>query len=239
MSDADLLAADYLHRLRTYAERDPSRYAVDVDGLLVAHMGVPAEWATHVAAVTGRPEPAAVERAVAFARDRGHEPWVLVRASDRDVLADLPVADELPAMIAPVGGSASSLLVVRPATSAAEFAEVYGDSFGMPEGQAEALVVPADLTTPSMSYLVGLTDGDVVACAQLRVNGPLGYVSALGVRPQQRSRGYGIAMLETCRARAAELGCDRVWLSASPRTAPFYRRLGFALVDTHVALSAR
>ena len=54
---------------------------------------------------------------------------------------------------------------------------------------------------------------------------------------QAQRRGYGVTMLDAGRVVAADHGCDLVWLNATAASRRFYERIGFELVDTHVALA--
>jgi GNAT superfamily N-acetyltransferase len=233
---ADRVAGDYADRLRSFGERAPWRSTAEVEGLTVVSLGVDEPWGTQVVAI-GPPavDALAVAAAVAWCRARGSEPQVMVRARDRDTLPTYAVADELVALTAPADAT-QERLEVSPAWDLAEFRWVYSASFGMRPGLAESLVVAADLE--AVPHLLGRVDGRAVACAQVRAGHDLAYVSAVGVLPAYRSRGYGAAMLAACRAHAGGLGCELVWLNAAPRTAPFYEGIGFDAVDTHVALTS-
>jgi GNAT superfamily N-acetyltransferase len=145
------------------------------------------------------------------------------------------VVDELPALVTPAGGS-QSVLDVEVARDLDEFRDIYGSSFEMRPGLADALVVTADLEMHP--HLIGRVGGVGVACAQVRPGADMAYVNGVGVLPSQRGRGYGKAMLAACGVEAAARGCELAWLNASPRSVGFYEAIGFELVDTHLALAA-
>jgi GNAT superfamily N-acetyltransferase len=233
---ADRVAAAYAGRLRSYGDRAPGRFALEVAGLLVVSLGVDEPWGLQVAALPDEPDPAAVDAAIAWCRERGRQPQVIVREQHRDALSGLRLVEELPALVAPTEGG-DGRLDVGPARDAAEFRSVYGPAFNMRPGLAEALVVDADLTTPEVVHLVARDGGIAVACAQLRYGEGMGYVSGVGVLPDRQRQGIGSAMLAACRSEAARSGYESVWLNASPRSRPFYEGIGFELVDTHVALA--
>jgi len=232
---ADRVAADFGARLRSFGDRAQGRFVAQVSGLTVVSVGVEESWGLQVIAMTEAVDPVAVDEAVAWCRDQGREPVVMVRARDAGRLATYRVVDELPALVAAAGGS-QSVLDVEAAEDLEEFRAVYGSSFEMRPGLAALLVVAADLA--AHPHLLGRVAGRTVACAQVRPGTQMAYVNGVGVLPADRGRGYGEAMLAACRAEAAAQGCDLVWLNASPRSIGFYEAIGFELVDTHLALAA-
>jgi GNAT superfamily N-acetyltransferase len=232
---ADRVAADYGARLRSFGERAPERFAASVAGFTVVSLGVDEPWGLQLVAMPDTPDPAAVGAAVAWCRERGRDPQIVVRERDRGILASYDVAEVLATLVTVSGGDQQVLQVAR-ASDVAEFRAVYSAAFTMPPGLAEALVVEADLEV--LPHLLGRVDGRAVACAILRSGGDLGYVNGVGVLPGEQRRGYGAAMLAACRAEALAVGCTHVWLNAAPHTAPFYEGIGFELVDTYVALTA-
>ncbi|MDQ1705269.1 MAG: Acetyltransferase domain [Frankiaceae bacterium] len=236
MTLADRVAAAYAARLRSYGARAPGRFAVEVAGLLVVSLGVDEPWGLQIAALPDEPDPMAVDAAIAWCRERGRQPQVVVREQHRAGLSGLRQVEALPALVASaeVGDDAFE---VGPPRDAAEFRAVYGPAFGMRPGLAEALVVDADLTTPDVAHLVARQDGVTVACAQLRDGEGMSYVSGVGVLPDRQRQGIGSSMLAACRSEAARRGCASVWLNASARSQPFYESIGFDLVDTHLALA--
>lgn len=198
-------------------------------------LGVDEPWGLQVAALVPDPEPAAVDEAVAWCREtQGREPQVVARERCRELFPTFAVADELGALVASAGGR-QSLLDVELARDVVEFRAVYADSFGMPQRLVDALVVEADLS--AVPHLLGRVGGEAVACAQLRIGDRAGYVSGVGVVPELQGRGYGTAMLAASRDTAGRRGCELVWLNASPHNVPFYERIGFELVDTHIVLT--
>ena len=235
MSVADLLAADYAERLRSYGTRAPGRFVELVAGLVVVGLGVPEPWGVQVAVLVPDPDPVDVASAVAWCRERDRDPQVVVRARCRDRFPDYAVVEELGALVASAEAE-QDVLAIELATDVAEFRAVYGGSFGMRPGVAEGLVVEADLE--AVPHLLGRVDGRAVACAQLRIGDGRGFVSGVGVLPDVQGRGCGSAMLAACRDEAGRRGCDLVWLTAGPANVPFYVSIGFELVDVHVALSA-
>lgn len=235
VSVAELVAAAYGDRLRSFGERAPGRFVQEVAGLLVVSLGVDEPWGLQVAALVPDPDPAAVDEAVAWCRDgRGREPQVVVRARCSHLFPTFAVADKLGALVAPAKG-AQSLLEIELAQDVVEFRSVYASSFGMPQQLVDALVVEADLN--AVPHMLGRVGGQAVACAQLRIGDSAGYVSGVGVVPELQGRGYGSAMLAACREEAGRRGCELVWLNAAPHNVPFYEGIGFELVDTHVALT--
>lgn len=236
MTRADRVAAAYARSMRRYAARGPGRVARDVAGLAVVSLGLPERWANVVLALDRAPEAGAVDEALAWFVARGVDAEVLVRQRDVERLGHLDRVDEMPVLIAPAEGE-QGLLEVAPAATAAEFVEVYRAAFAMRPGLAEALVVDADLGLGGMVHLVGRRDGATVACALLRPDGDLAYLSAVGVVPARQGQGFGRAMLAAAAAQARDRGCASVWLHAAGSTRGFYESVGYTWVDTHVALA--
>ena len=75
---------------------------------------------------------------------------------------------------------------------------------------------------------------DVVAAAQLRVDGATAAVESVMTDPAARGRGHGDAVLARALALAAEAGCDLVVLEAAADDWPrhWYARRGFEAVGT-------
>lgn len=234
MTLAERVAADYVRQMWSFGSGAAGRAASEVAGLTVVSLGVDEPWGLQVVATVGF-DPSAVAVAVEWCRDRRREPQVIVRERDAARLTSYRVVDELPALVAPAGGS-QAILDVEVARDVEEFRAVYGSSFEMPPGLADALVTAADLDLHP--HLIGRADGLAVACAQVRPGAGMAYVNGVGVLRSHRGRGYGAATIEACRAEAAIRGSDLVWLNASPASVGFYETIGFELVDTHLALAA-
>ena len=235
MRVADLVAADYAERLRSFGDRAPGRFVEEVAGLTVVGLGVAEPWGVQVSALDPDPEPADVATAVAWCRDRGRNPQVVVRARCRDKFPDFTVVEELGALVA-TAAAEQDVLAIELASDVAEFRAIYAGAFDMRPGVAEGLVVEADLD--AVPHLLGRVDGRGVACAQVRLGGGRGFISGVGVLPELQGRGYGSAMLAAGRDEAGRRGCDLVWLNAGPANVPFYVGIGFELVDIHVLLAA-
>lgn len=236
MTLAERVAASYAERLRSFGSRAPGRFVEEVAGLLVVSLGVDESWGTIIPATEHAPDPAAVEAAMAWCRERGRVPQVVVRARDVALLDHLRPVDVLPTFAAEATSGDRALVVDR-SPGLAEFHAVYGRAFGMRPGLARALVTAADLEASDVMHLVVRIDGAAVGCAQLRTGDALTYVSGVGVVPERQRQGIGTDVLAVCRAEAARLGSTHLWLNASERSAPFYDDIGFELVDTYVALS--
>jgi ribosomal protein S18 acetylase RimI-like enzyme len=70
-------------------------------------------------------------------------------------------------------------------------------------------------------------NGRIVGHAVLNVDGTTGGIYDMGVTPEHRRQGYGLALTNAAVARARELGCTSVTLNATGEGEPMYRRAGF------------
>ncbi|WGL51450.1 GNAT family N-acetyltransferase [Nocardioides sp. BP30] len=59
-----------------------------------------------------------------------------------------------------------------------------------------------------------------------------GYLANLFVRPAERGRGIGAALIGACTTYAEDHRLARIVLSPSPASTPLYRRAGFSAADT-------
>lgn len=127
-----------------------------------------------------------------------------------------------------------------------EFVEAYAGS-GLGFELAGQLVAAADLADPAFGHLVGRLGGQtvgrvgdrVVGCALLRLVDGGAYVSAVGVLPQHRRRGYGSALTRAAGRLAEQRGADLAVIHATEASRALYERLGYRYIDTHVALVLR
>lgn len=235
---ADRVAHAYVDAVVMHARSAPYRFADVIAGLPVTSLRLPERWGSTVFALDGAPDPAAVAAGLAVLRRHTPDPTVTVRQRYVDALPDFRVRGELPALARAIDDA--SLAVphsVRPATRD-EFASAYRGGFGMRPGLAEALTAPEDVADPRFVHLAAEDAGAVIGCGLLRVtSGGVGYVSAVGVLPDRRGRGYGGALVTAAMRTAAERGCDLAVLHSAHPGALLSRRLGFEMVDTHVELA--
>lgn len=64
----------------------------------------------------------------------------------------------------------------------------------------------------------------------------IGYIWGLYVTPKHRFRGVGEELVTTCMSHLRTLGCGRVMLHASERSATLYKRLGFEPTEELVSV---
>src|SRR3954451_23074601 len=86
MALADRVAADFGDRFRSFGDRAPGRFVVEVAGLTVISVGVDRPWGVQIVAMDDAVDVEAVATAVHWCRERGHEPQVRVRGASRSVL---------------------------------------------------------------------------------------------------------------------------------------------------------
>jgi N-acetylglutamate synthase-like GNAT family acetyltransferase len=87
-------------------------------------------------------------------------------------------------------------------------------------------------TVADIRYLAVRGNGEVVACALLKIDGGTALLDAVMTDPASRGRGHGDALVRTALAVAAEAGCDLVVLDAAAADWPrhWYERRGFTAV---------
>ena len=84
-------------------------------------------------------------------------------------------------------------------------------------------------------FLVGVTDGAVMASVMAGYEGHRGWMNYLAVAARFRGRGFGRALVEHVELLLLERGCPKVNLqvrASNPQAIAFYRRLGYAQDDS-------
>ena len=97
------------------------------------------------------------------------------------------------------------------------------------------------LRVQSDMFLVGLTEGEIVATAMGGYDGHRGWVNYLAVAPEHRRQGLGRAMMIEAERRLRRVGCPKLNLQVrGTNTAAigFYESLGYQ-VDDVVSLGKR
>lgn len=90
-------------------------------------------------------------------------------------------------------------------------------------------------------FLVGVTDGAVMASVMAGYEGHRGWMNYLAVAPRFRGRGFGRILVEHVERALLERGCPKVNLqvrASNPEAVAFYRRLGYAR-DESISLGKR
>ena len=90
-------------------------------------------------------------------------------------------------------------------------------------------------------FLVGVTDGAVMASVMAGSEGHRGWMNYLAVAPRYRARGFGRALVEYVERLLLERGCPKVNLQVRAtnwEAVAFYRRLGYAQ-DESISLGKR
>nr|WP_315230295.1 GNAT family acetyltransferase [uncultured Albidiferax sp.] len=90
-------------------------------------------------------------------------------------------------------------------------------------------------------FLVGETDGRVIATAMAGYDGHRGWVNYLAVAPGERGQGLGAALMQHIEQQLLALGCPKLNLqvrSSNTAVLDFYRHLGYAQ-DEAVSLGKR
>lgn len=90
-------------------------------------------------------------------------------------------------------------------------------------------------------FLVGETDGALMASAMVGYDGHRGWVNYLAVHPDHRRRGHGAQLMQHAEQGLLALGCPKINLqirSSNAEVLAFYRMLGY-LNDDVVCLGKR
>ncbi len=90
-------------------------------------------------------------------------------------------------------------------------------------------------------FLVGVTDGAVMASVMAGYEGHRGWMNYLAVAPRFRGRGLGRSLVVEVERLLLERGCPKVNLqvrATNPEAVAFYRRLGYAQ-DESISMGKR
>ncbi len=90
-------------------------------------------------------------------------------------------------------------------------------------------------------FLVGVTDGAVMASVMAGYEGHRGWMNYLAVAPRLRGRGFGRILVEHVERALLERGCPKINLqvrATNVEAVAFYRRLGYAQ-DESISLGKR
>jgi ribosomal protein S18 acetylase RimI-like enzyme len=90
-------------------------------------------------------------------------------------------------------------------------------------------------------FLVGITDGKVVATVMAGYDGHRGWINYLSVAPEERRRGYGRTMMREAEDRLRGAGCPKINLQIRRTNADviaFYASLGY-VQDEVVSMGRR
>lgn len=87
------------------------------------------------------------------------------------------------------------------------------------------------LTVQREWFLVGVTDGQVMASAMAGYDGHRGWINYLAVAPAHRQKGHARALVEHIESLLTEAGCPKINLqirASNEQAVAFYRRIGYA-----------
>jgi ribosomal protein S18 acetylase RimI-like enzyme len=83
-------------------------------------------------------------------------------------------------------------------------------------------------------FLVGMINGQIVACVMAGYEGHRGWLNYLAVDPDQQGRGLARAIVTEAERQLHEAGCPKINLqirTSNHGVIEFYRRLGYATDD--------
>ncbi len=90
-------------------------------------------------------------------------------------------------------------------------------------------------------FLVGVSDGGIVATVMGGYEGHRGWINYLAVKPSERRKGIGQALMKAVEQRIHEKGCPKINLqirSKNSEVIAFYKAVGY-LKDDVVSLGKR
>jgi ribosomal protein S18 acetylase RimI-like enzyme len=119
---------------------------------------------------------------------------------------------------------------------------LWSDAFaGDPPWNQPAAIIRRKATVQPELFLVGESEGRVVATVLAGFDGVRGWIHHLAVAPPLRRRGIARALMNAAEAGLARLGCDKVNLQVRASNAAvvaFYRALGYA-IEERVSMGKR
>lgn len=186
--------------------------------------------------------------AVSWIGAKGLPFWVTAPDAHVDALRELaervglrPDADSMPGMtitlaeFSPTHPNGIEIVPVAGIGQLADVASVLAEGFGAPVEIAQSITPTSMLDDDRMVWLVGLVEGQAVACGQLIQTGDVAGVYSIAVREQYRRRGFGEAITGALLSAGLDRGCDVGVLQSSPMGQPVYARMGFEVVtDYHL-----
>lgn len=100
-------------------------------------------------------------------------------------------------------------------------------------------LLPSGLESPGMEFHVAEVDGDAVGDLWLSTGDTMAFVYNIEVRPEQRRRGYGAAIMSAAARRCRELGHPVLGLNVfahNPHARALYDKLGYRVTHDYVAV---
>ncbi len=182
--------------------------------------------------------PRAIERAVAWFRQRGTRFCFLLRDYCDEIAIARLHADgyrtehTLPALVCdplPAPAPAPEGIEIGPVTTADElaaYASVGGEEQGIDRDTVSASARGAR-TTPGFTLLLGRVDGVAVATSLALVHGDVVGIYNVNVLPVLRRRGFGEAMTGAAIEVGRSQGCRAAFLESTPISHRLYENMGF------------
>jgi ribosomal protein S18 acetylase RimI-like enzyme len=115
---------------------------------------------------------------------------------------------------------------VADAAALRTFNDVCAEAFGFERGILAVLDDPRMLEVPGFGFHLGPIDGHAVGTAMSCCIDGVVLIFNVATRPSHRRRGIGEAMTWSAVHHGLEVGCDLVFLQASPDGQPLYERMG-------------
>jgi GNAT superfamily N-acetyltransferase len=100
-------------------------------------------------------------------------------------------------------------------------------------------LLPSGMESPGMEFLVGEVGGEPVGDLWLSTGDTMAFVYNIVVRPEQRRRGYGAAVMNAAAIRCRELGHPVLGLNVfahNPNARALYDKLGYRVTHDYFVL---
>ncbi len=123
--------------------------------------------------------------------------------------------------------------------TAQDFAELHQEVFGRSAWSATSFA--SSLAAPGVAAIAARNEGALAGFAVARICAGEAEVLTIGVRPDFRRKGVGLALIDAVEARAAARGAAAVYLEVSADNAAalgLYARAGYATVGRRAAYYA-
>lgn len=172
----------------------------------------------------------------------GSLPGLRVRATNMVLPLDRPIADPSPLVLHPMTAEEFD---VWSAGEVEGYAQELASTGLSPEQALERSrtqmgeLIPAGLESPGMEFFVARVGDEVVGDLWLNTDETMAFIYNIEVRPEQRRRGYGSAIMNAAAVRCRDAGHPYLGLNVfahNPNARALYDKLGYRVTLDYRAL---